>query len=377
MILGTLHRRLFARYLNAEPGDTGGTGTGAPAAAPAADSPAADTPAAPAASAAAPGATPAAPAQPQDPFAGLNDLLDSVGTDSTVTAAGPTPAPKPGATGAPAGAAPAGDKNGETVEEDLTPPEGLNERAQQRFTQLADKVKGIPELERRATEAETQLTQVRTMVNASGLSADEFTDMLETGRLFKSGKPADLQAAMQRLDALRTDIALRLGIDAPGADPLAAHPDLKADVESLALTRERALEIARLRQKGTQADSMTREQQDLQQHQQAVKKGTEAMEAALKARATEPGHAAKLKAIQTYLADPQKKQAFVTTYRPEQWAAALTLMYDAIVVPQAAAPTPAGPQPLRPGNTRAGAAVHNGPVTTESAIDNALASIGQ
>lgn len=374
MILGTLHRLIPAlRLLNAVPDGASGTDTGATPAVAATPTP--DSPDTPPAVAAAPGATPAAPAAPADPFAGLNDMLDKVGTDAP--ASGPTPAPKPGATGAvPAGpAAPAAAKKPESADEDLTPPEGMNERAQQRFAQLAEKVKGLPELERRATEAETQLGQVRTMVNASGLSANEFTDMLETGRLFKSGNPKDLQAAMVRLDALRTNIATRLGIDAPGADPLAAHPDLKAEVEALSLTKDRALEIARLRNKGAQADTMTADQRELAQHQEAVQKGTTAMETALKQRAGQPGHEHRLKAIQTYLADPAKKQAFVTTYRPEQWASALTLMYDSITVPTAA-PGHAVPQPLRPGNTRTGAPVNNGPVTASSAVEAAFASIG-
>mgnify|MGYP000246292363 CR=1 FL=1 len=45
-----------------------------------------------------------------------------------------------------------------------------------------------------------------------------------------------------QLDGLRADLATRLGVDAPGVDVLAQHPDLKAKVDGMTLSREDALE---------------------------------------------------------------------------------------------------------------------------------------
>jgi hypothetical protein len=158
----------------------------------------------------------------------------------------------------------------------------------------------------------------------------------------------------------------------PGADPLAAHPDLLADVSALNLTRERALEIVRLRSQGKAAEQVTAQQQEVQEFTKTVQAAAVTMETALKARATEPGHESKLKSIHAYFSDPAKMQAFVTTYQPEQWQPALMLMYDNMGVQAPVAAPPAGPQPLRPNNVRTGAPVRNGPVTAEGAVADAF-----
>lgn len=350
-----------ARPQNDEPGDTGGTGTGAPAAeAPAVD----NTPIDPA-PADAPADPPAAP-EPKDPFAALNTALDSV----TAGAPAATPAP----TAAPAAKAPS--PTPAPAAEDLTPPEGMSERAAERWNKLTERVKLVPELERRATEAESGLDAVRTMVTQSGLEQQEFVDMLATGKLLKSNKPEDLQAALTRIDAIRTDIAVRLGKDVPGTDPLAAHPDLLAEVEGLSLTRERALEIVKLRQQGTVVAQTQEQQEEMQAFKETVGKAATQMDAALAQRANTPGHAEKVAFIQGKLKDPAYLQRFVNTYRPEQWQGAILDLYDAYNPPAPAASPPPSPQPLRPGNVRMGGPTRTGPVTAESAIAAAASRLG-
>lgn len=358
-----LIRRLLHRFLNDTPGDTGGTGTGAPADPPAADPPA-DPPAVDSAAAPAPADPPAAP-EPKDPFAALNAALDTVSK--------PTEAPPPEAK-APAAPAPGPTPAPPPASEDLTPPEGMTERAAERWSKLTERVKLVPELERRATEAEEGLTAVRTLVQQSGLNEQEFSDMLATGRLLKSDKPEDLQAALTRLDAIRTDIAVRMGKDVPGTDPLSAHPDLLGEVESLSLTRERALEIVKLRNQERNLTQTTEQQREVQQFQQQVSQAAGRMDAALASRANTPGHAQKVAFIQSKLADPQYLQGFVKRYTPEQWEGAVLDLYDAYNPPAPAAPAP--PQPLRPGNVRAGGPVRTGPVTAESAIAAAASRLG-
>lgn len=269
------------------------------------------------------------------------------------------PAPKPG-------------------EIDLTPPEGMSERAQSRWAQLTERVKQVPELERRATEASTALDNVRKLVTDSGLAPQEFTEVMEMSRLARSSDPQDAQRALQYLDTLRADIATRLGVDAPGVDPLAAHPDLKQKVEGMMLAREDALEIARLRGEGKRAQAMTTEQQELQQFQQTVQAAATSMEKTLAARAGTPGHEAKLAYVHKHFSDPANLQRFVTTYQPNQWESVLLTMYEAYTPPAVPAPPPppAVPQPMRPSGMRPGAPVQTGPVTAQSAIEAGLAAAG-
>lgn len=342
--------------------ESGGGGGTAPAPAPVADTPA---PAPADAPAPAPADAPAPAPAPAEPFAGLDKLLDQVGADPE---AKPPAEPPAAPTPAPAANAPA--PKPEAV--DLTPPDGMTDRAKERWGQLTERAKLVPELERRATESETALTSVRKMVADSGLAADEFTEMLTMGRLLKSDTPADLQKAMARLDNIRAGIATRLGVDAPGVDVLAAHADLKAKVEAMTLTKEDALEIAKLRTKGAQADNQTQEQREQQQFRQTVQQAAAKMETTLAQRASTPGHEAKVAHIMAHFKDPAKLNAFVTTYQPQQWESVVLMMYDSHVP---AAPAAPAVQPLRPGNTRPGAAVSSGHVTAESAVEGAFARL--
>lgn len=263
---------------------------------------------------------------------------------------------------------------------DLTPPEGMSERAATRWAQLTERVKVVPELERRATEAETALSSVRQMVTRSGLAPDEFQDMLEIGRLFKSSTPTDLKAALERVDQLRTDLATRLGVDAPGADPLVKHPDLQAKVDGMTLSRADALEIVRLRTATAAAEARQtaaqRSEQEVATYQQTVQSAAQQMDAALAERAATPGHAERVAFIRSHFSNPANLQTFVATYQPTQWKAALLMMYDAHV-PAPKAPPPAAPQPLRPSSAALGRPVSNGqPVTAQSAVAGAFERLG-
>lgn len=368
-----LIHKLIRRFFNDEPGAAGG---GSPAPAPAPEPSAAPAAEAPAPAAAEPAA---APAEQPETFGGLSDLLDQVGAEGGGAPAAPAPAP---ATQAPApapapttAAAPAAPKP--PAAEDLTPPEGLSERAAARFADLSARVKSIPELERRATEAEQQLVSVRQMVANSGLAPEEFNDVLTLGRQVKSANPQDLQQALQRIDSIRADIATRLGAEVPGVDLLSQHPDLKAQVEGLTLSREHALEMVRLRTQNQAAQRTQQQTVEFQQFQATVQQAAQRMDATLAQRAHMPGHEAKVAFIRSQLQDPQRLQAFVTTYQPHQWEAAVLMMYDAYTPPAPApAPAPAAPQPLRPGMVGAGARVPTPPRNAMDAVQSAFQAHG-
>jgi hypothetical protein len=346
-------------FLNDEPG---ASGSGAPAPAPAPAEPPAPAPA-PAEPGDAPAPSPA-PAEPADPFAGLDAALEAVSAKADAPPPAPTPAPAaPIPSPAPA---PAAKKD----EIDLTPPDGMTDRAKERWSQLTERAKQVPELERRATEATTALQSVRELVNGSGLDAKEFSDLMETARLFKAGDAK----ALQVLEGMRADLAQRLGVEVPGVDPLAAHPDLKAEVEAMTLPKERALEIAKLRSKGQQADQLTTEQREIADFRKTVQNAAATMEASMQKRAGTPGHEAKVAYIASVFKDPANLQKFVATYQPQQWESALMMMYDAYTPPAAAASP--GVQPLRPTAARAGAPVRSGPVNAEGAVAGAFERLG-
>lgn len=355
------------RYQNDAPGDTG-TGpepTPAPTPAPAPS---------PEPTAQAPDPKPAEPTPTEDK---IGALLDTIGQE-----------PKPAEPAAPDAKAPEtdppkpadppkADAKPEPKADDLTPPEDISERSKGRWATLSERAKMVPELEKRATEAETALAGVRELVQQSGLQPEEFQGMLAMGRLYKSSDPAELKQALEQLDGLRADLATRLGVDAPGVDVLAAHPDLKSKVEGMTLSREDALEIVRLRNTAAQASQATAASRDMQQYQQTVQAAAKEMDATLAARAATPGHQAKVDHIRQYFADPARLQAFVTTYQPNQWKAAVLMMYDTYTPAPAMPTVPAAPQPLRPGHVASGVRVPNGkPVSREEAVTNAWDALG-
>lgn len=364
------------RYQNPEPGDTGtGPATPTPAEAPSAPLANHPDPAPSQPAAAAPDAP--APTTTTDPDneAKIGALLDSIGREIS-----PEPVPEPADPAKPAEptpdpAKPATPPDPKAV--DLTPPEDISERSKGRWATLSERAKLVPELEKRAIEAEAALTGVRELVAQSGLQPDEFQGMLGMGRLFKSTDPKDMQAALEQLDGLRADLATRLGVDAPGVDVLAQHADLKAKVDNMTLSREDALEIVRLRGTAAQASQATAATQEMQQFQQTVRAAATEMDATLAQRAATPGHEAKVAFIRQQLADPKRIQEFVTTYQPHQWKAAVLMMYDAYSPPAPAPVVPTTPQPLRPGHVASGVRVPNGkPISSTDAVANAWDAVG-
>ena len=260
---------------------------------------------------------------------------------------------------------------------DLTPPEGMTERSKTRWTELADRAKQVPVLEQRATAAENSLNQVRTVIQESGLDPEEFGNVIQIGRLYKSNDAAELQSALEQLDGLRANVATRLGIEAPGVDILAKHPDLAAEVEDMSISRERAIELAAARDLKARTTQQQQSSNELDQFKRNVTAAASDMETQLAARAATPGHAEKMAFLNAKLADPVYQKQFVSTYQPKQWAAAMLMLYDAYNPPAAGPTTPRPPQPLRPGHVNAGTRTSAGkPVTAIDAVKSAWDQAG-
>lgn len=211
-------------------------------------------------------------------------------------------------------------------------------------------------------QLEADMNEFRELVKSTGMSAQEFAQTLEFGRLVNSGDEKNIRVALELLEGQRAMLYQKLGVEAPGVDLLAGHDDLKTAVDNMEITRDKAVELAKLRK--TQAEQTARQQAERErndnqeQFRQTVQSAAGAMEAYLQTRAQEADHPARLKIIGEHFQNPANLQRFVQTFEPKQWTAALQMMYDGIVVPRAA-PTQQ-PQPLRSRPTQLGAPAAQG-----------------
>lgn len=198
-------------------------------------------------------------------------------------------------------------------------------------------------------QLEADITEFRELVKSTGMTAQEFAHTLEFGRLVSSGDEKNIRVALEMIEGQRAMLYQKLGVEAPGVDLLAGHDDLKSAVENMEITRDKAVELAKLRK--TQADQTARQNaeseqtKNQEQFRQTVQSAAGAMEAYLQTRAKEADHPARLKIIGEHFQNPANLQRFVQTFEPKQWTAALQMMYDGIAVPKAA-PT-SQTQPLR------------------------------
>ncbi|WP_334159571.1 hypothetical protein [Achromobacter insolitus] len=196
-------------------------------------------------------------------------------------------------------------------------------------------------------EAEGGLAAVRDMVQAAGMTTETFSQHIEFSRLANSNNPQDLERAAQMLEQTRADLYRRIGKDAPGVDVLSDFPDLAQQVQNLMMPRETALEVARLRRNDQALQAQQQQQrqaeQETKQFHQAVAQAQQSLETYVQTRAHEIDHPARMKALETYFADPRKLQEFASTYQPHQWPAAIRMLYDNVQVSQ---PRRSGPAPI-------------------------------
>lgn len=206
----------------------------------------------------------------------------------------------------------------------------------------------------KSKELETDIKEFRELVGSTGMSPQDFAQSLEYGRLVNSGKEADIKVALEMVEAQRTALYARLGVEAPGVDLLEGHDDLKAQVENLEITRAAAVELAKHRKNDStqrqRQQTQEQSQQDQQQFVQTVQQASTAMEAYLETRKNEVDHIPRMKVLSDHFRDPAKMQAFVTTYRPDQWAATVKMMYDNVTVARPAGGGNSQPLRSRPAN---------------------------
>ncbi|BBE09802.1 Uncharacterized protein MCB1EB_1641 [Mycoavidus cysteinexigens] len=224
---------------------------------------------------------------------------------------------------------------------------------------------------------ESDLNEIRTMVSATGMSAQDFAQTLEYGRLAMSNNPADWRVALQMADAQRDTLCKRLGVDAPGVDTLSDFPDLAQAVTGGEIQRERAIEMAMLRrerhvmQQRQQAEFAA--QQEQQKFTVSVEEGKASMAQYLQSRSHEMDHSARMKVVESYFADPSKLQEFASTYQPQQWASAVRMLYDSV---QIAATQPKSPSPISSRPSTLGRPAVNSAQEPEKRIEQIMNSMG-
>lgn len=241
-----------------------------------------------------------------------------------------------------------------TPGDELTPPEGLNDSARDRFQKLAQRARNH---EREATEFKGQYEQLTSVIRDAGATPDDMQAFLSFTAARKAG---NLDAALDILDAQRKDIAIASGRAVPGVDLLALHPDLKERVATFNLAQDTAEEIARAREQVTQAQSQEAQRQQLAQQQAQTAQQQQATQAAQHKAAQEVGQLeAQWRASDPDFAikEPMLREQvthIASTFPPEQWAQQIRWGYETIgKLAASAAPAAKTPAPLTGASTTA------------------------
>lgn len=248
---------------------------------------------------------------------------------------------------------------------------GLKDKTAERFRALAGEVKELapirdamkaagiddvsrlPELVHRASVGEDMVK----MVSDTGTSPQQYEMALDYLGLISKAQRGDMSAAGQAYEVMSKELAVlaqMLGKEVPGVhDPLAAHADLLAEVQSGDLPRARAMEIAATRAQGAYTSSAQRQQeqarQATEQARQAAFAGLQEYDAEMKA--TDPTYLAKRATLHGQVNEIMAK------YPPHEWERRTAIAYARIQAPATAAP--AAPAQPRPGPMRP-----NGPQPT-------------
>lgn len=233
---------------------------------------------------------------------------------------------------------------------------GLKERAAERFQ----------ELHTQARDARERVSQWEETVQSTGATPEQFGGALRYLSDINSGDPKRMADAYERMQGELQWLGQQLGREAPGFDPLSAHPDLAGRVTSGDITRDVALELAQHRQTGQLQQNHTQAQQDRQQQDLQYQQGLASVQQlGTQLRAGDAQFDQKLVLLAPTIDIIQR------TLPPAQWQteihrAYLALPATAVAAPAAAAPVArSAPNPIR-ANSAAPVAPQ---ITPENAFD--------
>lgn len=251
------------------------------------------------------------------------------------------------------------DKNAKKDDDLADLPEGVAEKTRERFETLRSKY----------TELETVHNDLIKTIRSTGTNPEQFQLLLQYTTLVNSRDPGDWQKAYDMMQTELQTIAKALGKEAPGVDPLEAHPDLKAELEAGDISRPRALELAAMRATN-QAATANREHQTKETQQQNIR--AQALKD-LNDLGLELGKDPMFHVKQPIL---QKIARLVVKNEPDpqKWASHIKEAYAEIDVGAPAVPAaPKTPTPIRPGGSApTGNALRKEPGSALEAVNMAL-----
>lgn len=237
-------------------------------------------------------------------------------------------------------------KDAKPLDEIYRIPEGMTGQHRAAYKRLSDHALELNEkiaaTETQYREAMETLTEYHEIIQETKASPDQVDAMFGYIEMVNKG---NLEMAFQILETERNELARRLGKPAPGVDLLEGFDDLKAEVQHMQMTPERAAEIARYRRQQA-------EQQHYQQRAQQEEAQTQAQQQAKdvamndiaawmhELKANDIDFAAKDKMLAPKIAE------ILSELEPKHWLRQLRLYYDSLQVQQ---PRPVREaQPLRP-----------------------------
>ncbi len=262
------------------------------------------------------------------------------------------PAEAEGAAAAAAPAAKPAAKEPDHVNDPIDPK--LHERTRERIESLANKVKETAPIVQAYDELMGHITD-------TGMSSNEFGQMLQYSKLVHSTDPADLRKAYTFLNNELQGLAKTLGETLPGGDPLEDHPDLQELVKTQKTTPELAAEVAQNRNRTAATTKITTQVQTTEQANQAFAAAAQKAAAGLNTlsdqlKISDPDYARKYPIVIATLKSTMKHAP------PAQWVSIVKEAFTNLVLPKAAAPAAAaavvprvaGQQPLRANKQPAG-----------------------
>ncbi|MDC6625553.1 hypothetical protein OEZ82_26360, partial [Leclercia adecarboxylata] len=140
-------------------------------------------------------------------------------------------------------AAPAQPEAPKSVEDEIKDLGITNDQTQKRFRELSERASEADSLRERAGK----VTDWEQTIQSTGTTPQQFGATLLYLTDINSGDPVRMNRAYETMEAELKFLGEKLGREAPGFDPLAAHPDLAEKVKTGDLDRAAAVELVQHR----------------------------------------------------------------------------------------------------------------------------------
>ena len=249
-------------------------------------------------------------------------------------------------------------------------PNALKPQTKERMQSL---IKTVKEKDQQLVQTTSQLDEIMGHITSTKATPQQYSDSLEYLSLVNSGEPAKLEKALNIMLKEVDVLARALGKPVPGVDLLADHKDLKDEIETGMISRDRAMEIAAGRERSkiqTQRTTHIQQQNDANTRaQQDIDQGKAELNALGESLQSDPAYATKRAILVESL-----KPVFAEIH-PSKWAATFKAAYDNLKIPTVAKPTVKIPvnQPLRPKTPSGGGA--QAPRSMLEAVSNSIVSM--